>query len=505
MAVTFLVLIVLLLGAAPVLAALQPLLTASAEAWAAPFGARVGGLFLRTTGLGLATALACAALGVPVALLLARRRGALAAGFATLLPLPLVLPPWMTGLAWARHVTLSGFWGAVTLLSVALWPFVTLFALRGLRAAGQAGDAATLARGRAAALLGVELPLALPSILSGMLFVFVFAVTDFGVPDFLSFNVAEPFTVLAMEIFTKWSRLEAAGEAAVVSLPAVALGVAALAAALVLERRHAGRFHGGGGRAGASRAGGPVGALALLLLAALMLQPVLELGTWALRNADPAATIASARDDLLRGVEAALGAGAIVALLGVAVARLSLRLSPRAETALLALVLLPLAAPGVLFGLGVVHFWNAPWNPLGPFLYESPLLLSLALAGRYLPLGVLATRALLARRDEGPFEAAALSGRSLAARVARIHLPLLAPALGLGLVLGYLLSLRDLDIATLVPAGNATLIRRLYGFVHTSSDDTTALLALLLVAVVIVPAAAARLFGVPGVEAGRRE
>ena len=112
-----------------------------------------------------------------------------------LLPLPFVLPSWMAGMAWAKHVTLSRFWGATALLVAALWPIVTLFALRGLRLAGPAGDAARLARGRIASLLRVELPLAAPSILSGALLAFVFAVTDFGVVDFLSFNVPEPFTV----------------------------------------------------------------------------------------------------------------------------------------------------------------------------------------------------------------------------------------------------------------------------------------------------------------------
>jgi hypothetical protein len=54
----------------------------------------------------------------------------------------------------------------------------------------------------------------------------------------------------------------------------------------------------------------------------------------------------------------------------------------------------------------------------------------------------------------------------------------------------------------MLPAGNATLIRYLYGVVHTGSDDKTAFLAVLLAALVLVPLAAARLLGVPGVDCG---
>jgi iron(III) transport system permease protein len=495
----------LVLGAAPLVAALTPLLGADGSVWADAFSARVLGLAGRTAVLGVVTGLACAVVGVPVARALARRRGLAGRSLAALLPLPLILPPWIAGLAWARYVRLSGFWGSVALLTASLWPLVTLFALRGLRAAGSAADAAALARGRARALLAVELPLALPSILAGMLLVFVFAITDFGVVDFLSFNVAEPFTVLSCEIFQKWARLESAPQAAVVSLPALLMSLVALALVLVLERGQAGRYRGlSTATAGMSRTGGALGRrlgdAGLLLVTASMVAPVAVLVSWAARNPDPVGAAAAARDDVLRSVLCGLLTGALVALLGVATARLSLRCGPRAELALLALALLPLAAPGVFFAVGEIRLWHAAWNPLSEAIYRSPVLLVLALTGRFLPLGVLAARAQLLRQDRAPWDAARLSGRGPLRRWLAVDLPLLAPATGLACALGYLLSLRELDVVTLVPAGNSTLVHRLYSLVHIASDDTTAVLCLLLMALVLVPAAAARLLGVPGLE-----
>jgi iron(III) transport system permease protein len=494
----------LLLGVAPLAAALAALSGAGPGAWSALLDERVLRLLLGTAALGATTALACAAVGVPVGRALARRGSRLAGLLATLLPLPLILPPWVAGLAWARVVRLSGFWGAVVLLTLSLWPFVALFALRGFRAAGSAGDAAALARGRRAAFLRIELPLALPSILSGMLLVFLFAITDFGVVDFLSFNVPEPFTVLSSEIFLKWGRLESAPDAAVVSLPALLLGALALLAMLAIEARHRGRERGLPAGTASARAGSAAGTAGLLAVAAAMLLPLVVLGSWAARHPDPLGTLGDPDigHDALRSVLAAAGAGALVAVLGVAAARLSLRLSPRGETLLLLLALLPLAAPGVLFGVGEIQLWNAPWNPLAGALYRSPLLLVMATGGRYLCLGMLAARALLLRQDPGPLEAARLAGRSAAARWWRVELPLLAPATGLACALGYLFSLRELDIPSLVPAGNATLVRRIYGLVHITSDDQTALLSLLLVALVLVPMVAGRLLGVPGVDCG---
>ncbi|HTE06476.1 MAG TPA: hypothetical protein VK824_09790, partial [Planctomycetota bacterium] len=298
--------------------------------------------------------------------------------------------------------------------------------------------------------------------------------------------------------------LESAPTAAVVSLPALLLGGMALAGVLALEARHRGRARGLPAGPGTARRGSAAGTAGLLAVTAVVLLPLGVLCVWASRHPDPLATLGDPDivHDALRSVMVAAGAGLAVAVFGVAAARASLRLSARGESLLLLLALLPLAAPGVLFAVGEIQLWNAPWNPLADSIYRSPLLLVMATAGRFLCLGLLAARALLARQDPGPLEAARLSGRSWPVRWARIELPLLAPAIGLACALGYLFSLRELDIPSLVPAGNATLVRRIYGLVHISSDDQTALLSLLLVALVLVPLVAARLLGVPGVDCG---
>jgi len=174
MTVTVVVALVVL-GLAPLLAAFSVLVDAPLSIWGALLPPRIGSLLAGTVMLGVTTAACSALIGVPVARAIARRRGKLTVLLAALLPLPLIIPPWIAALVWAKWLRLSGFWSAVALLTASLWPLVAMFALRGFRAAGRAGDAARVARGWRAALFSVELPLALPSILSGVLLVFVFA------------------------------------------------------------------------------------------------------------------------------------------------------------------------------------------------------------------------------------------------------------------------------------------------------------------------------------------
>ena len=201
----------------------------------------------------------------------------------------------------------------------------------------------------------------------------------------------------------------------------------------------------------------------MVLLLASMLVPVVVLGSWAAGAEDGAEVLGSARDALLFSLGTALGVGALLAVLGLGLARLSLRLSPGREALLLAALLAPLAAPGVMFAVGEIRLWNAPWNPLADLVYPAPALLVLSIAGRYLCLGVLAARTLLLRLDAGPLQAARLAGR---------------------------------------PACSATLAHRIFSLVHIASDDVTAVLCVALVALVVVPAVAARLLGLPGVDCG---
>jgi len=485
----------LLLGGLPLCAGLAELVVEPA-ALSELLGERLLRLWGQTVTLGLCTALASLLVGGAVGWTLAHCRGT--GWLAALLPVPLILPPWIAGVAWSEATSLAGFWGAVFLLTASLWPLVALFALRGFRTHRRATEVAVLARGRGAAFRRVELPLALPSLLSGALLVFVFATTDFGVVDFLSFSTKQPFVVLSSEIFQKWSHIGSGVGAAVASLPALCSSIVALLLILRLEARHAGRHRGPAPPpAHLERLGAPR-LLALLLLLLLMAVPVVVMAGWTLRGKNPLASVAAHRDAILTSLGVALASGLVVALLGVRLARLTLR--PGRGGLLLLVLLLPLAAPAVTFAVGEVRLWNHPWNPLADAVYPSTLLLVLALAGRFLPLGVLAARALLLRQDESPLLAAQLVARPAWQRWWHVELPLLAPATGLAFTLGFLLALRELDIMVLVPAGSRTLAHVIFGMVHIGSDAVTAALCLTLLLLVLVPAIAARLLGVPGVD-----
>jgi len=71
--------------------------------------------------------------------------------------------------------------------------------------------------------------------------------------------------------------------------------------------------------------------------------------------------------------------------------------------------------------------------------------------------------------------------------LAWIVAPALAPAVFGAAAVVYVLSMRELDAAILVPAANSTVLFRLYNAVHFGRDDFVAALALLVAFFVIAP------------------
>src|SRR5690606_19795837 len=113
---------------------------------------------------------------------------------------------------------------------------------------------------------------------------------------------------------------------------------------------------------------------------------------------------------------------------------------------------------------------------------DGGAMLAAAYAARFLPFGVLTLSAAVRRIPPQLEEAAAFARRSVVTRAWRVHLPLLLPAIWSAACLGFILALRELDVAVVLPAGNGTVVRRLSNIVHFGGEDVGGALALLLLA-----------------------
>lgn len=474
----------------------------SLEPYRQILGSDPGAVARRSTlwnSLLLALAVAGAALlaGVPFGFLVARTDLRLARFFEAIAIVPLLLPPYLSGIAWVQLHPMRGLWGCVFILTGALVPVVTLLSARAFREVGaEIEDAARLALGERRALLRVTLPLARGGVLAGALLVFVFALSDFVVPDFFSFAVPgeETFQVFATEIYGAFARQADPRSATAFAVPLVAIAGIALAVLACAEQRRDVASVAGSHAAPRPFRLGRARPLAQLYVAAVVaataLVPLAVLGQLAFKQGwDPRgpAWLAISRygpDAVASLRDAAIGV-VLLLLLAAAPAR-ALARGPAAGPALLAFILLPLAFPSLLLGMAHKVLTLGP-SPLIEWLHDGAGLVAITLAARFLPLAVLALAASWRRLSPELHDATALAPVHPLRRMVWLALPLHAPGFAAVGTLAFGLMLREFDAIVLLPGAQEMLTNRVYALVHQARDATVGALAWLQVLAVLVP------------------
>jgi len=417
--------------------------------------------------------------------------------------LPLVMPPIVLAMALADFLPVQGFWPCAALLGTANAPFVAVFTARGLRAVdGREYEAALLARGRRGA-ESLLLRMVAPELLGGALIAALFALSEHGVPEFLTVK-GKTWHTYAEVVFRLWTRRAIGVTEAdlaspiVAALPLLVLIGAALFFALRLRAR-------AGVQAAVPLPVRPLGRLRwpalawpALYLGVGVLLPVVAMARWAAGSTAAAPmslatlqrsfanAVTQAGGDLAHTLGIAVAATIVVLLVALPLARRA----GRGAGSIDYLSVLPLAVPAVLLAIGVVQVFNSRIAnrvyALGFDFYDSDACVVAAYAARFLPFGVLTLSSAVRRVPLVLDEAAVLTGRSRWLQAMRIHVPLLLPAAWSAACLVFVLALRELDVAVVLPAGNGTVVRRLSNVVHFGGEDVGGALALYLLLVALL-------------------
>lgn len=197
--------------------------------------ARQRRLLYNTALLGTGTALLATAIGAPLGLALARVSLPRKALLRLALSAPVLLPPYIVGLAWTylgssdgSLATVAGrdlFSGwtyslpaAVLVLSLVFYPvsmLATEVAMR--RVDGRLEEAGLMVAPRGRVLRRITFPLAAPGVLAAALMIFVLSVSEFGVPGLLQVRV------YTTEVFTAFAALYDFTRAIVLTVPLLML------------------------------------------------------------------------------------------------------------------------------------------------------------------------------------------------------------------------------------------------------------------------------------------
>jgi iron(III) transport system permease protein len=425
--------------------------------------------------LGFVVTVMAFLIALPMAFFSARRDFPLKGMLCALVLVPLILPPFVGAIGMQRMLARFGsvnlilmalritgepidflgagrFWGVAIIEALHLYPIMYLNLTAAMANVDPALEEAAQSLGDSA--LGrfrrVTLPLMLPGVFAGCAITFVWAFTDLGTP--LVFRYQD---VVSKRIFDKTESVDVdpSGFALVVVVLVVTAALFLLGRYLARRRPVAATTKGATRavvlpaslweRRAAYALFGGVTAVALLPHLGVVLQAVA--GRWFMTVLPSEYTLAhltgalshelaarSVRNSLLLS----LGSTVLCLGLGVVVATFVVRSRSRFAGTVDALVMLPLAIPGVVLAFGYVGAYSGSFSWLDP--RENPvILLVVSYAVRRLPYVVRASVAGLEQTPRALEEASASLGATPADTFRRVTAPLIAAHLIAGGILAF--------------------------------------------------------------------
>ncbi len=177
-------------------------------------------------------------------------------------------------------------------------------------------------------------------------------------------------------------------------------------------------------------------------------------------------------------LQTSLQLSALVAVAGMGAALLAaniVRRGGRIATLVDLFSTLPMAIPGVVLAVGIILFWNAPWNHLP--VYGHTIIMAVAYATLTFPFAFRYAQTGLAQIPPRLEQAGRVHGASPWHNALRIQLPLVWPMLVGGATVVFALSMRDL-VAPLIlqPAGTQVISTYIYeNFLQGSIGDGMAM------------------------------
>lgn len=407
--------------------------------------------------------------------------------FTVLLVIPLGIPDFVVSFGWKGiFPSIGGFWAAVLVMSLAVYPLVFLPVAASLRSADPAQEevARSLGLGRIRTFWAVTVGQAKVAILGGALLVGLVVLAEFGAFEILGFQT------LTTEIYNEFQVGFNEPAACALSLILVLLGGLLLASEdIVRGRGRTARL--GSGTAGAVKRaplgrGRPVALIGLALLVVLALGvpvgAILYLIAQGGQSTLPPASLGIATGNTFAYAAAA---GVVTTFAALPIALLSVRFPRPGVLALERVNMLVLAVPGLVVALSLTYLTEHFLQ--GRFYLSDPLLV-LAYAIMFFPLAIVSVRAAIARAPIGLEEVGRSLGIHRHAVMWRVTLPLVAPGLAAAFALVFLETATELT-ATLVlhPTGVETLATQFWAYHSNGSNSQAALYALVMVLIAAVP------------------
>jgi iron(III) transport system permease protein len=342
-------------------------------------------------------------------------------------------------------------------------------------------DAGRLIRSDVSVLLHITLPLAAPALGAAFSFVFLICCTDYSVPSLFGADV------YALDIFAQFSASNSAAQAFLYALPLLMVTFIVMIACRSGIRALAQTpnwFSAGFGNPPAF----PPWFRLMQTTAAIILgiQVFVLFSGLILAVGSPDTFITSVRMAESELVYSLLTAVLVIFIslpLALAAARELKKPGIRGAAAWI-IVLVPLAVPAPLVGIGMITTGNLP---VLSAIYPALMMPAIVSVIKFAPFAAIILFIQMRFIDPLLFDAAEIFARSRTDAFTRIHIPLFAPGLIVSAGILAALTLAELGATLIVaPPGHATITMRIYNYLHYGSSSDVAGLCLMVTLLTLI-------------------
>jgi len=493
-----------LLLVAPLLGLLKPLLDVGGRAVELLVADSTLSVLFNSIALVALVTVGTVLVGVPLAVLTVQTDLPYKRFWTVVAALPLVIPSYIGAFAFISAFgprgelagllsplgvtelpTIYGFPGAALVLTMYTYPYVFLTTRASLLSLDPSlvEAARTLDCSRREAFRRVTLPRIIPGISAGALLAALYALADFGTPNFMRVSV---FTQMIFAEFDSFNQ----GYAALLSVQLLAITAIILYAenrigadddAAYQSRSARGdtlAFSLGRWKWPALGFAALVAVLCLVVPVAILVHLLFQDAGYGIGAASMAFSLEYAWNSFWVSVAAALAAS----LVALPVAYLSATRDGLLATLVERATYVGYAVPGIVLGFALI-ITTLNVGVVG-FLYRTAPLLVFAYVVRFVPQSVGTVRSSLVQVDSGLTEAARTLGRTPLGAFRAVVVPLIAPGVAAGAALVFLTTMKELPATLLLrPIGFETLVTYIWTVRESGYYGLAAVPALVLVGV----------------------
>jgi iron(III) transport system permease protein len=464
---------------------------------------RRAGLFLNTVLIALAVTCISLCLGLSYAFAVIFTDIPCRELFLVAAVFPLLVPPYISAIAWldiagfirqlADALNLSGSFfnpcsaaGVIFTMVCSYFPLVTLTACHGMKNIDSGLiDQSRLVHGDLRTIIRIIMPLLTPQIFTGAILVFVYAVSNYGVPSILM------FPVFSVEIMSQISTFYDHREAVIYSAPLVMISLLAVVLQGAAEGRRRFDVVSGHRGKGAVFETGRLMIPMLVVIAVTVLcssaVPVLFLIMRSIPLSSYLAAISVSWPDIAQSLQNS----AIIATAAVIIGGFMAYHIERSGRSLKKIVnitaFIPFAVPPSLMALEMLRLASA--NASVSLVRDSVFFAIYFFCFRFMIFPIKIVSASVSQIDAELEEASLFTGASLWKRCTGILIALNKNSIITAWLLVYILSMGDLEMNLLVlPPGAGSLPVRIFNMQHLGRMEVVSALCIINIALLAVPA-----------------